>query len=62
MGLSRRRTLQLATVAALLPLGESALADAFPSRVVRIFVGFPSGGGADLATRIVANGVSENFI
>ena len=59
MGLSRRRTLQLATVAALLPLGQSALADAFPSRVVRIFVGFPPGGGADLATRIVANGLSE---
>jgi tripartite-type tricarboxylate transporter receptor subunit TctC len=59
MGLSRRRTLQLAAAGVLLPLGQSALADAFPSRVVRIFVGFPPGGGADLATRIVANGLSE---
>jgi tripartite-type tricarboxylate transporter receptor subunit TctC len=59
MRLSRRRTLQLATAAALAPFGRSALADNYPSRVVRLFVGFPPGGGADLATRIVANGLSE---
>ena len=58
MGLSRRRTLQLATAAALLPFGRSGLADTHPSRVVRL-VGFPPGGGADLATRIVANGLPE---
>src|SRR5580704_19046917 len=59
MRLSRRRTLQLATAAALAPFGRPALADNYPSRVVRLFVGFPPGGGADLATRIVANGLSE---
>jgi tripartite-type tricarboxylate transporter receptor subunit TctC len=59
MGLSRRRILQLAGAAAFAPLGQPALADAYPSRVVRLFVGFPPGGGADLATRIVANGLSE---
>ena len=59
MGFSRRRTLQLAAAATFAPLGRSALADTFPSRVVRLFVGFPPGGGADLATRIVANGLSE---
>jgi tripartite-type tricarboxylate transporter receptor subunit TctC len=59
MGLSRRRVLQLATAAAVAPFGRSALADNYPSRVVRLFVGFPPGGGADLATRIVANGLSE---
>src|ERR1700730_437616 len=59
MRLSRRRTLQLATATALAPFGRSALADNYPSRVVRLFVGFPPGGGADLATRIVANGLSE---
>src|SRR5437763_9325564 len=59
MGLSRRRTLQLMSAAALLPLARTALADTYPSRVVRLFVGFPPGGGADLATRIVANGLSE---
>jgi tripartite-type tricarboxylate transporter receptor subunit TctC len=59
MGLSRRRILQLATAAAVAPFGRSALADNYPSRVVRLFVGFPPGGGADLATHIVANGLSE---
>jgi tripartite-type tricarboxylate transporter receptor subunit TctC len=61
MGLSRRRTLQLAGAAAsaLAPFGRRALADTYPSRAVRIFVGFPPGGGADLATRIVGNGLSE---
>jgi len=59
MGLSRRRTLQLAAAAAFAPVSRSAFADTYPSRVVRLFVGFPPGGGADLATRIVANGLSE---
>jgi tripartite-type tricarboxylate transporter receptor subunit TctC len=59
MELSRRRILQLGTAAALLPYARFALADTYPSRVVRMFVGFPPGGGADLATRIVANGLSE---
>ena len=59
MGLSRRKTLQLTAAAALAPFSQSALADAYPSRVVRLFVGFPPGGGADLATRIIGNGLSE---
>ncbi len=59
MGVSRRRALQLAATAAFAPVSRRALADSYPSRVVRLFVGFPPGGGADLATRIVANGSSE---
>ncbi len=59
MGVSRRRALQLAVTAAFAPVSRRALADSYPSRVVRLFVGFPPGGGADLATRIVANGLSE---
>jgi tripartite-type tricarboxylate transporter receptor subunit TctC len=59
MKFSRRRTLQLASAAALLPMSRPLLADTYPSRVVRLFVGFPPGGGADLASRIVANGLSE---
>jgi tripartite-type tricarboxylate transporter receptor subunit TctC len=58
-GLSRRSTLQLAAAAAFAPFGHAAFAETYPSRVVRLFVGFPPGGGADLATRIVANGLSE---
>ena len=53
------KLLELAGGAALLPFGRPAFADTYPSRVVRLFVGFPPGGGADLATRIVANGLSE---
>jgi tripartite-type tricarboxylate transporter receptor subunit TctC len=59
MGGSRRRALQLAAAAALAPFSRRALADSYPSRVVRLFVGFPPGGGADLATRMVANGLSD---
>ena len=59
MQFSRRRTLQLAAAAALLPVSRPVLSETYPSRVVRLFVGFPPGGGADLASRIVANGLSE---
>jgi tripartite-type tricarboxylate transporter receptor subunit TctC len=40
-------------------LARSARADGYPSRVVKFVVGFPPGGGADLATRIVAQGLSD---
>jgi tripartite-type tricarboxylate transporter receptor subunit TctC len=59
MQFSRRRTLQLAAAAGLLPVSQPVLAETYPSRVVRLFVGFPPGGGADLASRIVANGLSD---
>src|ERR1700687_1734210 len=59
MEFPRRRFLQLTGAAALAPLARAARADTYPSRVVKLIVGFPPGGGADLATRIVANGLSE---
>jgi len=59
MGFPRRRFLQLTGAAALAPFAKIARADAFPSRVVKLVVGFPPGGGADLASRIVANRLSE---
>jgi tripartite-type tricarboxylate transporter receptor subunit TctC len=59
MGLPRRRFLQLTGAVAIAPLARAARADTYPSRVVRMLVGFPPGGGADLATRIVANRLSE---
>ena len=37
----------------------AARADTYPSRVVKVEVGFPPGGGADLATRIVSQGLSD---
>ena len=59
MGIPRRRFLQLTGAAALAPFAQVARADRFPSRVVKLVVGFPPGGGADLASRIVANRLSE---
>ena len=59
MQLRRRRLLQLAGAMALGSLARPARADTYPSRVVKILVGFPPGGGADLATRIVAGGLSD---
>lgn len=58
MKLPRRKALQLAAGAALLSM-RCAQAQAFPSRPVRFVVGFPAGGGADAATRIVAARLSE---
>jgi tripartite-type tricarboxylate transporter receptor subunit TctC len=59
MDFPRRRFLQLTGAAALAPFAQVARADTFPSRVVKLVVGFPPGGGADLASRIVANRLSE---
>jgi tripartite-type tricarboxylate transporter receptor subunit TctC len=60
MQLRRRDFLGLATVAAALPLAaRRARAESYPSRVVKLVVGFPPGGGADLASRIVAQGLSD---
>lgn len=61
MKFPRRRFLQLSSAVALGPLARPALADSYPSRVVKLVVGFPPGGGADLASRIVANGLSETW-
>jgi tripartite-type tricarboxylate transporter receptor subunit TctC len=58
MKLRRRKVLQLAAGAAVLST-RFARAQAFPSRPVRFVVGFPAGGGADAATRIVAARLSE---
>ena len=59
MEFPRRRFLQLTGAAAFAPLARAARADTYPSRVVKLVVGFPPGGGADLASRIVANRLSE---
>jgi len=59
MDIPRRRFLQLTGAAVLAPFAQVVRADTFPSRVVKLVVGFPPGGGADLASRIVANRLSE---
>ena len=45
----------LVLAAALAP----AHAQNYPTRSVRIIVGFPPGGGVDIAARIVAQGLSD---
>jgi tripartite-type tricarboxylate transporter receptor subunit TctC len=60
MKLPRRKFLQLVSGAATLSAVPSLVrAQAWPARVVRLLVGFPPGGGADAATRIVGNRLSE---
>jgi tripartite-type tricarboxylate transporter receptor subunit TctC len=63
--LERRRLLQLGGAAVLSPFAPFATARAdtgasdWPSRIVKLEVGFPPGGGMDSAGRIVANRLSE---
>jgi tripartite-type tricarboxylate transporter receptor subunit TctC len=62
MKLPRRLFLQLAGAAAAvpaLPRGASALD--YPTRPLRLIVGFPPGGGADTVSRIMAQWLSERL-
>jgi tripartite-type tricarboxylate transporter receptor subunit TctC len=62
MILSRRRLLHLTASAAALPdLSGIAKAQTWPSRPVRIFVGYPPGGAADTIVRIMAQWLSDRF-
>jgi len=56
---SRRQFLRLTGAVALLPFARRARADTWPSRIVKLEVGFPPGGGMDSAGRIVANRLSD---
>jgi tripartite-type tricarboxylate transporter receptor subunit TctC len=58
----RRQFLHLVAGAAALPLAPHiARAQAYPTRPVRIIVGFPAGGAADILARIVGQSLSERL-
>jgi tripartite-type tricarboxylate transporter receptor subunit TctC len=58
----RRQLLHLAVGAVTLPtVSRIARAQAYPSRPVRIFVGFPPGGAADTIVRIIAQWLSDRL-
>ena len=62
MKLPRRKFLHLATGAAVLPvLPHVASAQAYPSRPVRIVVGYAPGGGVDIAARLIGQWLSERL-
>jgi len=59
---ARRRFLQLAGgAAAASAIAQFALALDYPTRPVRLVVGFPPGGSADIVTRLIAQSLTERL-
>jgi tripartite-type tricarboxylate transporter receptor subunit TctC len=62
MKLPRRKFLHLTAGAAALPaVWRMAMAQAYPTRPVRIIVGFPAGGGIDVIARLMGQWLSERL-
>src|SRR3984893_17257538 len=62
MKLPRRQFLHLAASTVALPaLARAAWAKAYPARPVRLIVGFPAGGTADIAARLIGQRLSERL-
>ena len=62
MKLPRRTFLHLAACAAVLPaLPPSARAQSYPSRPVRLIIGFAPGGGNDIVARLMGQWLSDRL-
>jgi len=62
MRLPRRTFLHLAAgVAALPAISRIASAQAYPSRPIRLILGFAAGGSADIVARLIAQFVSDRI-
>ncbi len=62
MNLSRREYLQLAASAGTaMAVARPAAAQAYPTRPIRILVGFPAGGTPDILTRIIGQRLQERL-
>src|SRR6188508_2810904 len=62
MKLPRRQFLQLAAGAAVLPaVSQIAKAQAYPTRPVRLIIGYPAGGSADITARLTAQWLSDRL-
>ena len=62
MKLARRRLLQLAAGAAALPaVTRMAAAQSYPTRPLRMIIGYPPGGSADITARLTGQWLSERL-
>src|SRR5436190_2673943 len=62
MKLPRRKFLQLTAGATALPaVSRIARAQTYPSRPVRIVIGFPAGGAFDITARLIGQWLSERL-
>src|SRR5215831_18409954 len=60
--LPRRRFLSLVTAAAALPsISRIATAQPYPTRPVRLIIGYPPGGSADITARLIGQWLSERL-
>ena len=62
MKFARRRFLHLAAAAAALPsVSRMATAQTYPTRPVRLIIGYPPGGSADITARLIGQWLSERL-
>jgi tripartite-type tricarboxylate transporter receptor subunit TctC len=59
MKLPRRRFLRLAAATAALPAFSTVRAQSYPARPLRMIIGYPPGGSADMTARLIGQWLSE---